>query len=141
MTAGWVHQMQMMCDAHYKHKLPCQRKMFAPSVCACNCSTWSILLINSTVNTKSFKCTVYPTSEVDFATLIKDACCFHAMKSCDTPTVLSLLYDPGAEHKYGAFKRTCLGHLDHPVLDGSTSVIIKQCVYKCRATGVMLPYD
>lgn len=28
------HQMQVMCDVHYKPKPPCQRKMFDPSVCA-----------------------------------------------------------------------------------------------------------
>jgi hypothetical protein len=84
---------------------------------------------------------VYITSDVDFSTLIKNACCFHAINNCKNPTILTLLYNPGAQHKYGAFKRTCFGHLDQPVLGGANSVVIKQCFYNCVATGKILPYE
>lgn len=136
----WAHRMLVTCDAHYKHRLPCQRKTFAPSVCAHYFVEDQALVNRLTVNTQLFTCMVYVTSDVSFPTLIKDAQCFHAIRNCDNPTTLGLLYDPGAQHKYGAFKRACFGHVDLPVL-GSNSVVIKQCFYNCLATGKMLPYE
>jgi hypothetical protein len=133
--------MQVMCGVHYKRRLPCQRKMFDPSVRVHGCLSWSIPLIQVVVNTKSFKSMVYTTSDVDFYTLIKDARCFHAIRNCDNPMILTLLYDPGARHKYGAFKRACFGHLDQPLIGSSNSVVIKQCFYQCTATGQTLPFD
>jgi hypothetical protein len=84
---------------------------------------------------------VYITSDTDFATLVKDARSFHAIETCNNPTTLRLMFDPGAQHKTGAFKRACFGYLNHPVLGGSSAVAIKQCFYNCLATGKILPYE
>jgi hypothetical protein len=85
---------------------------------------------------------LYPTAETTFSGLIINARPFDAIKDCKGPTGLSLIYNPHAAPKYGAFKRASFGHLSSPIFSGgSTSVCIKQCWYLCRASGASLVYD
>ena len=123
--------MYVMYDVLCKPKQPYQRKMHALSVCRQLVLhfefIYSFLL---SVNTKSLKCMVYLTSDVDFSTLIKDARGFHAMEHCSKAIELTVLYNPLGPHKQGAFKRAGLGCLDQPILGDSNSVMVKQCFYK-----------
>ena len=98
--------------------------------------------LSPAVNTKSLKCMVYLTSEVDFSTLIKDARGFHAMEHCSKAIDLTLLYNPAGPHKLGAFKRASSGCTDQPILVGdSNTVMVKQCFYKSLTDGEAIPFD
>ena len=77
----------------------------------------------------------------DFLSLISHAHSFDAIKDCSGPTILMLMYDCIAKPKYGAFKQASFGHLDHPVLGNSSSIIVKQCWYTCPATRGHLTYN
>ena len=93
------------------------------------------------VNVKSLKCTMYPTGDVDFLTLISHTHAFDTMKDCTGPIIVTLMYDCAARPKYGAFKQALFGRLDSPAFGDSTSVIIKQCWYRCPNTRGHLIYD
>jgi hypothetical protein len=84
---------------------------------------------------------LYPTAETTFSSLIIHARPFDAIKDCEGPSGLSLIYNPNAVPKYGSFKRASFGHLSCPIFSGSTSVCIKQCWYLCKASGARLVYD
>jgi len=95
------------------------------------------------VNTISVQCTLYPTAPTTFSGLIGQARPFDAIKDCDGPTTLMLIYNPNAAPKYGGFKKALFGHLSRPVISDSTSssVCIKQCWYTSGASGTRLVYD
>ena len=108
------------------------------SVCIVNFPS-PFIHFSFSVNMKSLKCMVYLTSEVDFSTLIKDACGFHAMEQCSKAIDLTLLYNPAGPHKQGAFKQAGSGCTDQPVLGDSNSVMVKQCFY--NVDGNTIPFD
>ena len=93
------------------------------------------------MGTLSLQCTLYQTAPTTYIGLINHARPFDAIKDCEGPTTLTLIYNPNATPKYGAFKRAFFGHLGHPVLADSNAVCIKQCWYKCKASGARLVYD
>jgi hypothetical protein len=84
---------------------------------------------------------LYPTAATTFSGLINQAHPFDAIKDCEGPTALTLIYNPNAAPKYGGFKRALFGHLGRSVISSSTSVCIKQCWYLCKASGARLVYD
>lgn len=88
-------------------------------------------------------CMIYPTADTNFFNLIMHARTFDAIKDCNGPTRLSLIYNPQAAPKYGSFKKAIFGHLSHSVFSDSesTSVCIKQCWYICKASGNRLTHD
>lgn len=87
------------------------------------------------------QCMLYPTATMTFSSLISQARSFDAIKDCEGPTALTLIYNPNATPKYGGFKRVLFGHLSCPVISSSTSICIKQCWYSCKASGGQLIYD
>ena len=87
------------------------------------------------------QCMLYPTAETTFSGLIVHARPFDAIKDCEGPTGLSLIYNPHAAPKYGTFKRATFGHLSCSIFSDSTAVCIKQCWYLCKASGTRLAYD
>jgi hypothetical protein len=94
------------------------------------------------VSTISLQCTLYPTAETTFSSLIIHASPFDAIADCDGPTTVSLIYNPNAAPKYGAFKRASFGHFSHSVFKSdSTSVCIKQCWYLCKTSQARFAYD
>jgi hypothetical protein len=93
------------------------------------------------VNTTSVKCTFYLTATTSFSSLINKARSFDAVKDCECPATLTLIYNPNAASKYGGFKRAQFGHLSCAVFSNSSSVCIKQCWYACKASGGRLIYD
>jgi hypothetical protein len=93
------------------------------------------------VGALSVQCTLYPTAPTTFRSLITQARQFDAVKDCKGPTTLTLIYNPNAAPKYGAFKKALFGHLGHPVISDSTSVCIKECWYTCKASRARLTYD
>ena len=95
----------------------------------------------SLVNTTSVQCTLYPTAAMTFTSLISQARPFDAIRDCEGPTTLTLIYDPNTTPKYGGFKMALFGHSGRPVISDSTSVCIKQCWYLCKASGARLLYD
>jgi hypothetical protein len=99
------------------------------------------LLSYHSVGTLSIQCMLYPTAETTFSSLIIHARPFDAIKDCEGPSGLSLIFNPNAVPKYGSFKRASFGHLSCPIFSGSTSVCIKQCWYLCKASGARLVYD
>ena len=93
------------------------------------------------MNTLSVQCMLYPTAATTFSGLINQARPFDAIKDCEGPTALTLIYNPNATPKYGGFKRVLFGHLGRPVISSSTSICIKQCWYSCNASDAHLVYD
>jgi hypothetical protein len=84
---------------------------------------------------------LYPSAATTFSSLINHARAFDAIRDCEGPTPLTLIYNPNAAAKYGGFKKALFGHLSRPVFTDSTAVCIKQCWYLCKASGTRLAYD
>jgi hypothetical protein len=84
---------------------------------------------------------LYPSAAMTFSSLINHARAFNAIRDCEGPTPLMLIYNPNTTAKYGGFKKVLFGHSSRPIFTGSTAVCIKQCWYRCMASGAQLGYD
>jgi hypothetical protein len=97
-----------------------------------------------TVNSVHIKCAAYPTANITFSELVTHARAFDAIRDCSGSLVFTLIYNPRAKPKYGAFKQTIFGNVDHgghSALWNSTSVAIKQCFYTSPSTSTRVLYD
>ena len=86
---------------------------------------------------------VYPTAEVTFSKLVTHARAFDAIGDSSGSLAVTLIYNSKGKPKYGAFKQSMFGYLDHPVVwtRSSTSVAIKQSFYILPTTGARVLYD
>jgi len=91
--------------------------------------------------TSGYPFTLYLTAPTTFLSLITQARSFDAVKDCKGSTALTLIYNPNAALKYGAFKKALFSHLGHPVISDSTSICIKECWYTCKDLRARLTYD
>jgi hypothetical protein len=84
---------------------------------------------------------LYPTAMTTFSSLVNHARSFDAIRDCEGPTPVMLVYNPSAVAKYGGFKKALFGHSSLPIFMDSTAICIKQCWYLCKASGARLTYD
>jgi hypothetical protein len=84
---------------------------------------------------------VYPTTYVTFSELVNHARAFDAIGDSLGPLAFTLAYDSKAKPKYGTFKQTVLGNVDHPFWNSTSGVAIKQCFYKSPSTSTRILYD
>ena len=84
---------------------------------------------------------MYPTANISFYELVTHARPFDAIGDCAGSLEITLLYNPKAKPKYGAFKQAIFGYFDQPVLWNSTSVAIKQSFYVSLSSGARVLYD
>jgi len=87
------------------------------------------------------QCMLYPTAMTTFSNLINHACSFDAIRDCEGPTPVMLVYNPSMVVEYGGFKKALFGHSSLPIFMDSTAICIKQCWYLCKASGAQLTYD
>ncbi|KAF8234787.1 hypothetical protein L208DRAFT_1165412, partial [Tricholoma matsutake] len=93
------------------------------------------------LNTVSIQCMLYPMAMTTFSSLISHTHSLDAIRDCEGPTSVMLIYNPSVTAKYGGFKKALFGHLSLPISTGSTAICIKQCWYMCKALGAWQTYD
>jgi len=94
------------------------------------------------VNTEHKVCNVHIVSDTAFSDLIKNGSSFFDdITNGQNMVHATLTFDSNAKCKFGAFKQAIVGRSNIQVLADSTSIIIKQCFFNCRAMGKKVILD